>query len=116
MNIRDEIKIKIKEKLAERGYGALKKFGDFVGLTPNQVTQILNTDEGKQTRAIKFEEWLRIEQFFAPEKLLDFDAILPPTKRARFIELYDSAAPEFQEILFEIAELLLRQTKRNKKN
>ncbi|KAA6405683.1 hypothetical protein DPQ22_03215 [Candidatus Tokpelaia sp.] len=68
MQIQDEMRLWVRSKPAEQRRGSRKKLADFLGLTSDQITRMLNMKEGKETRGIRADEWLRIENCFAPEK------------------------------------------------
>lgn len=101
----------VRSKLAERGRGSRKKLADFLGLTSDQITRMLNIEEGKETRGIKADEWLKIKNFFAPEKMQEIgEPIL--IGRPRYIEIYDSSPSDSQKILLEFAEFVSFRAKK----
>lgn len=109
----DEMRIWVKERLAAQGRGARRRLADFLGLTPNHITLMLNTEKNKAVRAIKADEWLKIEQFFDPERPLQEIKNSPPSDKARLITIYDSFPPDVQQALLSFAEVLSRRIKPN---
>lgn len=112
MRTQDEMRLLIKTKLAERGRGSRKKLADFLGMNPNQITRMLNTEKNKIVRAIKLEEWFKIEEFFNLGITLEQIKKPKSAGRERYLEIYDSSSSEVQKMLLEFAEFLSHRARK----
>ncbi|RVD13952.1 MAG: hypothetical protein EOS73_34785 [Mesorhizobium sp.] len=59
-----ELRIYLQHELARRPHGTKGQLAKFLGVKPDAVTRMTNTDPGKETRAIQAHEFERIRQFF----------------------------------------------------
>ncbi|RWC23132.1 MAG: hypothetical protein EOS55_14075 [Mesorhizobium sp.] len=59
-----ELRIYLQQELASRPHGTKGQLAKFLGVKPDAVTRMTNTDPGKETRAIQAHEFERIRQFF----------------------------------------------------
>jgi len=112
MQIQDEMRVWINSELTQRGRGARKELAEFLGIPRYQLTRMLNTKKGKETRGIRADEWLRIENFFATENTQKKIKNPVFSGRERYMEIYDSASPKLQRTLLEIVELLSVRAKK----
>jgi len=120
MNLREDIRTRIRQNLDAMGRGSRKKLADFLGLTPLQVTRMLNTAPGQETRVIRADEYEKIKMFFGGAlSALDCDIVLPEKsdladlKKDRLIKLWQCSSPEQQEALLAFfSQTLLRNKKR----
>ncbi|QNQ62215.1 XRE family transcriptional regulator [Brucella sp. 6810] len=88
MDIKDQIRLWIKAELAARGHGAKGQLADYLGVRPDIVTRMLNTDPDKETRVIRAEELVKISEFFGSPPP-GIAGIFPPID-ADFARLYNS--------------------------
>jgi len=110
MDLRDEIRIWIKYSLDMQGRGSRKRLADFLRVSPDQITRMLNTDPNKETRAIKADELVKIREFFGgiPEKLnINFDG----QGRQKLLELFERSSPPIKAAIVAFAEALVSQEK-----
>jgi phage repressor protein C with HTH and peptisase S24 domain len=59
-----EIRLWLQEKMAEAGHGVRGQLANFVGVRPDAITRMANTDPDKETREIRGHELQRLEAFF----------------------------------------------------
>jgi hypothetical protein len=92
MDLKDQIRIWIKEQLANQGHGAKGRLADFLGVRPDIITRMLNTDPDKETRVIRAEELVKISEFFGspPPGIAETLTIVD----AEFARLYNSVGDE----------------------
>jgi len=115
MRVEDDMRLWVRSKLAERGRGARKELAAFLGLTADQITRMLNMEEGKETRAIKADEWLKIKNFFALEDGQKTIERLASVGAVRLVQVYDSAPSDSQKILLEFAEFIAYRSKKRRR-
>lgn len=107
MDLKDQIRIWIKEQLAAQGHGAKGRLAEFLGVRPDIITRMLNTDPDKETRVIRAEELVKISEFFGapPPGIAETLAIVD----ADFARLYNSVGNEKQAELKRFLEYLSAQ-------
>lgn len=64
MTINDEIIRWITDQLKARGRGSKRELSEHLGVRPDVITRMLNTDPNKETRVIRADELVRISEFF----------------------------------------------------
>ena len=88
MDIQKELKNWIASELKDRGRGARGKLAEHLGVRPDAITRMLNTDPDKEARLIRADELVKISEFLgaAPPGIgiSDLD----------FLQKYNSATPE----------------------
>lgn len=63
-DIRQEQRDWLAAQLKRQGYGTNSRLAQFIGITPNAITRMLNNDPAKETRLIKADELVKMGQFF----------------------------------------------------
>lgn len=104
MNRQDDIRDWINRNLAVMGRGSKKKLADFLGLPPLQITRMLNTDSGKETRAIRADEFEKIKIFFGETSFI-LSRDITAAKRKKLIAILEHSSPEQQEALLAFLEI-----------
>lgn len=64
MDIQEKIRQWISLKLSERGHGSRGELASHLGVRPDVVTRMLNSQPGKETRVIRAQELIKISEFF----------------------------------------------------
>lgn len=64
MSVKDDHRNWIRAKIAQHGRGTRVRLAVYLGSSPDVITRMLNTEDGKEVRAIKADEWAKIEEFF----------------------------------------------------
>lgn len=107
MDLKDQIRIWIKDQLAAQGHGAKGRLAEFLGVRPDIITRMLNTDPDKETRVIRAEELVKISEFFGspPPGIAETLTIVD----ADFARLYNSVADEKKAELKRFLEYLSAQ-------
>ncbi len=73
-----ELRTWLQQELAKRPHGTKGKLAKFIGVTPDMLSRILNTEPGKETRSIKWHELELMREFFAQDE--HAAAALPPIR------------------------------------
>jgi hypothetical protein len=63
----------MQERLEQMGHGAKGKLAAFLGVRPDAVTRMANTDPNKETREIRGHELLRMQQFFHDDPFIQHE-------------------------------------------
>src|SRR5689334_301687 len=63
-DLRNEHREWLKANLDKAGRGAKKRLAEFLGVAPDAVTRMLNTDPNKESRDIRAREFERMREFF----------------------------------------------------
>jgi len=111
MNLQDDIRARIRQNLDAMGRGSRKRLADFLGLTPLQVTRMLNNAPGKEIRVIRADEFEKIRIFFG-EPATNFDKTVKPVKkhrlnparRSRIMDIIEYSSPQQQQALLAFLE------------
>lgn len=59
-----EIRVWMQEQMDEQGHGVRGRLAEFLGVRPDAITRMANTDPEKETREIRGHELQRMEAFF----------------------------------------------------
>lgn len=62
-----EIRIWMQAELSKRGHGAKGRLAKYLGIRPDAVTRMMNTDPAKETREIRANELIGMREFFGSQ-------------------------------------------------
>lgn len=72
-----DIRVWMTEQLRAAGHGAKGKLADHLGVRPDAITRMTNTDPDKETREIRGHELLKMQEFFANDPPADAGRSIP---------------------------------------
>jgi len=92
MDIQNEIRRWIAGQLQKAGHGSKGRLALHLGVRADAITRMLNTGPGKETRVIRADELVKIQEFFGstPPRM-------NPTDEQEFFTLYEAASPDERE-------------------
>lgn len=90
------LRIWLKEKLEEKGHGAKGALARHLGVKPDAVTRMMNTDPEKETRVIRAHELLQIRVFFGEAS--EDEVVATPVPLMGYVGAGAEIQPEFEQV------------------
>jgi len=111
MDLKNDIKLWVKDQLVTMPRGTRKKLADYLKITPTQLTRLLNLEAGKEPRSMQADEFLKIVDFFGqwPDNLMP--SIFPDSRKQHLLAMFDSVSPEWQQAIIAMVEALVQSHK-----
>lgn len=64
MSVKDDQREWLRAKIVQHGRGTRIRLSEYLKVKPDQITRMLNVEDGKESREIKAHEWVKIVEFF----------------------------------------------------
>lgn len=100
MSEKDEAREWLRAKLEAGGHGVRVRLAKHLGFNRSDpITRMLNTEAGKEPRAIKAHELAKMREFFALEEAKPgVSGGRGPATRAEAIQVFDDLPPDLQQM------------------
>lgn len=85
----------LQAELQRKGHGAKGKLAEYLGIRPDGITRMLNTEPGKETREIKAGELVKMGEFFGsnpPGVAANSNDLRPVTSKPQYVKVIGRVA------------------------